>query len=75
MSAVGYNTCDRCERICDTEVGLLWLDGFDWQDAPDDLAIQEALTHELDYTAVCWECVKELKERGYDYLKGKDPDE
>lgn len=71
-----YNTCDRCERIGSSEAGFIWLDDFEWdEDNPDDIAIQEALCYEIDYTAICYPCVKELKERGYGYLKGKDPDE
>ena len=63
---IGYNICDRCEDYGDSELDFLWLDGFDWEDDnEDDKAIQKALSEEpIDYCAICWKCVNELKEKG-----------
>lgn len=67
---LGMNTCDRCGDIHDSEVGLFWLDSFDWEDDnPTDQAILKALGEEkTDYCAVCYKCLKELE------LKGKKGD-
>lgn len=66
LSPMGWNTCDRCGRLEDSEVGLLWLDGFDWEeDNPKDQAIIKALEQEgIDYCAICWECVNKLAKKG-----------
>lgn len=63
---LGMNTCDRCDEICDSEVGLFWIDGFDWQDDnPDDIAIQKGIAKEgIDYCAICYECLAQLKDKG-----------
>ena len=63
---IGYNTCDRCGGYGDSELDFLWVDGFDWEeDNPKDQAIIKALEYEgIDYCAICWECVKELEEKG-----------
>lgn len=61
-----WNTCDRCGRLEDSELGLFWLDGFDWEeDNPKDQAIIKALEQEgIDYCAICYECVNELAKKG-----------
>lgn len=66
LSPIDYNTCDRCGNILDSEVGLFWLDGFDWEDDnPTDQAILKALNKEqADYCAICCDCLNELKEKG-----------
>lgn len=63
LSPIGYNICDRCGALGDTETGLLWLDGFEWDDSnPEDVAVQDNLAREdEDYVAICWECVNDLK--------------
>jgi len=60
---MGWNTCDRCGGLEDSEVGLFWLDGFDWEDGnPTDQKILNALNKEhADYCTICYECLKELK--------------
>ena len=63
---MGYNVCDRCGYICDSEVELFWIDGFDWEDGnPKDEAILAGINAEgEDYCAVCYECLKKLEEKG-----------
>lgn len=63
---IEYNTCDRCGSIQASEVGLFWLDGFDWEDDnPTDQAILKALAEEKqDYCAICYDCLNELKMKG-----------
>lgn len=63
---IGYNTCDRCDDYGDSELDFLWVDSFDWhEDEPDDKAIIKAMEQEgIDYCALCWDCVNELKEKG-----------
>lgn len=63
LAPMGYNTCDRCGDLADTEVGLFWLDGFDWEDGnPTDQKILNALNKEqADYSAICYKCLNELK--------------
>lgn len=63
LAPMGYNTCDRCGDLADTEVGLFWLDGFDWEDGnPTDRKILNALNKEqADYSAICYKCLNELK--------------
>lgn len=74
LHPMGYNTCDRCGDIYDSEVGFLWIDGFDWEDGnPEDEAILRALEEEpTDYCAVCYDCLNDLKQIGCDILKGKE---
>lgn len=66
LSPIGYNVCDRCEMYGDSELDLFWLDGFDWEeDNPKDQAILKALNEEkIDYCAICYDCLKELEEKG-----------
>lgn len=63
---LGMNLCDRCGDIHDSEFGLFWLDGFDWEDGnPTDQAILNGINKEkIDYCAVCYKCLKELEEKG-----------
>ena len=63
---LGMNLCDRCGDIHDSEFGLFWLDGFDWEDEnPTDQAILNGINKEkIDYCAVCYKCLKELEEKG-----------
>lgn len=70
LGPMGYNTCDRCGDIEDSEVGLFWIDGVDWDvDNPNDQAILEGISQEeVDYCAICWDCLEELKELGNDKL-------
>lgn len=62
---MGYNSCDRCGSIQDSEVELIWLDCIDWDnDNPEDQVILANLGKaETDYCAVCDDCLKELKEK------------
>lgn len=65
---MGWNTCDRCGALGDSELDFCWVDSFDWQDDnEDDQAILRAIGEEAnqnDYCAICWGCIKELKEKG-----------
>lgn len=63
---IGFNTCDRCGNIQVSDLGLFWLDGFDWEDDnPTDQAILKALAEENQYYgAICYDCLNELKMKG-----------
>lgn len=61
-----YNTCDRCGDIEDSETGFFWIDGFEWENGnPEDEAILKGLEEEkVDFCAICYDCLNELKEKG-----------
>lgn len=61
---IGWNSCDRCGRLADSEWNMFWLDGFDWNDDdPAEVRMQKRLLEEKDgdYVAICYGCVAELK--------------
>lgn len=66
LEPIGYNTCDRCGEYGDTELDFLWVDCFPWEeDYDEDQAILKAMNNEgIDYCALCWDCVSELKKKG-----------
>lgn len=63
---IGFNTCDRCGEYGWGELDFLWVDSFEWdEDNKGDKAIIKAMQNEgIDYCALCWDCVNELKEKG-----------
>lgn len=65
LSPIGYNSCDRCGALEDSEQ-LFWVDSFEWQEEyPKDKAILKALAEEKeDYCAICYNCVGELAKKG-----------
>ena len=65
---MGYNTCEICGDIEDSEYGLFWLDGFDWdEDDEFDKAVLKALADEkVDYCAICYPCLHKLANKGRD---------
>lgn len=65
---MGYNTCEICGGIEDSELGLFWLDGFDWQEDNEfDKAVLKALSEEkVDYCAICYPCLHKLANKGRD---------
>ena len=71
LHPIGYNTCDRCDKIGDSELDFFWIDGFDWdENDPKDRAILKDIAREgQDYCAVCWDCVKALERRGEREIK------
>lgn len=73
LGPMGWNVCDRCGRLEDSEYGLFWFDYFDWTDSLEDRAIQLASEKEkVDYCATCWDCIKELKMKGKVLLKKEE---
>ena len=66
LEPIGWSTCDRCGECGDSELDFLWVDYFPWdEDDEGDKAIIKAMQSEgVDYCALCWNCVKKLKERG-----------
>ena len=66
LEPIGWNTCDRCGECGDSELDFLWVDYFPWdEDDEGDKAIIKAMQSEgVDYCALCWNCVKKLKEKG-----------
>ncbi len=75
---MGFNVCEKCGDICDSEMELFWIDGFDWDEEnnPKDKAILKALLDEpVDYCAVCYPCLHSLANKGRDsedVAKAKD---
>lgn len=66
LEPIGFNTCDRCGDYGDSELDFLWVDSYDWwEEDEDDKAILKAIEIEgVDYCALCWDCVDELKKKG-----------
>ena len=66
LEPIGFNTCDRCGEYGWSEQDFLWVDYFPWdEDNEDDKAVIKAMQVEgIDYCALCWDCVKELREKG-----------
>lgn len=67
LEPMGWNCCDRCGRLGCSDYGdFLWVDNFEWEDDnPDDQATLRGIEKEkVDYCALCWNCVKELKNIG-----------
>ena len=66
LEPIGFNTCDRCGEYGDSEQDFLWGDNYDWwREDKDDKAILKAIEIEgVDYCALCWDCINELKEKG-----------
>ena len=63
LSPIGWNTCERCGECGDSELDFLWVDYFPWDE--DDKAVLKAIEIEdVDYCALCWDCVDELKKKG-----------
>lgn len=65
LSNMEWNICDRCGDLHDSQ-DFCWVDGFPFEeDNEDDQAILRAIASEgIDYCAVCWKCIKELKNKG-----------
>ena len=66
LEPIGFNTCERCGEYGWSEQDFLWVDSYDWwEEDEDDKAILKAIEIEgIDYCALCWDCVNELKEKG-----------
>lgn len=65
--ARGWNACDKCGALGDTELDLFWIDGFnDWEENnPDDQAFLRAYEKEPEeYCCICWDCFEDLKRKG-----------
>ena len=66
LSPIGWNTCERCGECGDSELDFLWVDYFPWdEENKEDMAVIKAMQVEgIDYCALCWDCVNELKKKG-----------
>lgn len=66
LSGIGYNVCDKCGALCDSEQDLLWIDGADFdEDAESDRALLKALEQEpYEYCAICYDCYDILVKKG-----------
>ena len=65
LSPMGWNCCDRCGELGDSELDLMWVDCFPFEDDnEEDQHLLKVLGQEgEDYCAVCWGCVKELRHK------------
>ena len=63
---MGWNACDKCECLCDTELDLVWLDSVELdEDNPKDKAVLAGLQKEpFEYCAICYKCFDELAKAG-----------
>ncbi len=66
LEPIGWNTCDRCGECGDSELDFLWVDSFEWDEDNDgDNAVLNGIDIEgIDYCALCWGCVNELRKKG-----------
>lgn len=69
LSPMGFNICDRCGKCGDSELDFLWVDSFEWDEDNDgDHAVLNGINIEgIDYCALCWGCVNELRKKGAEY--------
>lgn len=63
LGPMGYNVCDKCGDYGDSEADFCWVDSMDWDDSnPEDKIIIDNIAKEgVDYCAVCWDCLNQLK--------------
>ena len=66
LGPIGFNTCERCGDYGWNEQDFLWVDSVEWdEENKADMAILKAIEIEgIDYCDLCWDCVKELREKG-----------
>lgn len=68
LAGMGWNCCDRCGNLGDSEIDFVWLDYLELGDDEDDpkyKALYKGLQRESEnYCAICDECVNELIKKG-----------
>lgn len=66
LSPIGYNVCDRCGEYGEATSDFLWVDTYNWnRENPKDRAILKGIESEnVDYCAICQECVENLRAKG-----------
>ena len=58
LAPMGWNCCDRCGALGDSELDFAWVDYMGEEDAD----ILKAIEKEgVDYCALCWDCCKQLR--------------
>lgn len=64
LSDMGWNSCDRCGILADTELDLVWLEYWSgWEE--EEQAVKAAMAREnSEYTAICSKCFTTLKAKG-----------
>lgn len=60
LSPMNWNCCDRCGALGDSGYDFIWIDYLEEEYDSD---LLKALVGEPDYCAICWDCVKELKNK------------
>lgn len=65
LSPIEFNACDKCGALERTD-HLCWVEQFPFEDDnKNDQAILKALREDKeDYSALCWECMNEFKNKG-----------
>ena len=63
LGQMGWNCCDRCGALGDSELDLCWVDCIDWDENDEgDKNILDAMAREnVDYCALCWNCIEKMK--------------
>lgn len=67
LSPMEWNSCDRCGKLGCSDGDFLWVEGMDITEEEDEKLLrvigQEERGTNSYYSALCWECVAELKEK------------
>lgn len=59
LAPIGWNCCDRCGALGESELDFVWVDYLDEQE--DKQLLDNIAKEKVEYCALCWNCVKELK--------------
>lgn len=64
LGGMGWNCCDRCGALGDSELDLCWIDCIDWSedDSGDKKLLDNIAKEGVDYCALCWNCIGELRD-------------
>lgn len=74
LGGMGWNCCDRCGALGDSELDLCWIDCIDWSedDSGDKKLLDNIAKEGVDYCAICWHCMSELREDNKCGVCGKE---
>lgn len=74
LSPMEWNSCDRCGALGESDGDFLWYEGFEFNE-DDEVEMRVAHTIENSWengeywSALCWECMNELKKKAQKVLK------
>lgn len=76
LSPMEWNSCDKCGALGCSDGDFLWVEGFEW-DEHDEVEVLVARTIESAWdlgeywSALCWDCVAEIKQKAKEQLKSR----